>query len=299
MAEHTAGQQPRDAGRPSQDVPHQGDVPAKGVPGELHQDRYLGQRDLTHWKTQAGRALSHQTQRAGRRLGARSALLLILAIGAAIAATMTWLAGETYEAVTEVDGVALWDQPVLDTMVGHRSSWLDTAVTAFTHLGGPIGMPLLAFTITALLALRRRSWTPVILIVAATAGSLLMTLVGKDLVGRIRPPLTSAVPPFEHSASFPSGHSLNALVVAGVVAYLLILRQRTHSARAMTIALATLFAVAMGLSRVYLGHHWLTDVLVAWALGLAWLTVVITAHRLYLSTQEDEHPPTAARTNPS
>ena len=65
------------------------------------------------------------------------------------------------------------------------------------------------------------------------------------------------------SPSFPSGHSLNALVLAGMVAYLVCLRLRRRSVRAATVAAAGSFAVAMGLPRVYLGHPWLTDVLVA------------------------------------
>ena len=144
-------------------------------------------------------------------------------------------------------------------------------------------MPLLALAVMTALALRRRSWTPVILIVIAGTGSLLMTIAGKSLIGRTRPPLTDAVPPYEHSASFPSGHSLNAVVIAGVIAYLIILRLKSPRARIITSLLAGLFAATIGLSRVYLGHHWLTDVLAAWALGAAWLALVITAHRLYLT----------------
>ena len=104
-------------------------------------------------------------------------------------------------------------------------------------------------------------------------------------MGRTRPPLADAVPPFESSPSFPSGHSLNSVVIAGLVAYLLVRRQQRRRTRTLTLALAGLFAVAMGVSRVFLGHHWLTDVLVAWTLGLAWLAVVITAHRLFLTVR--------------
>ena len=58
----------------------------------------------------------------------------------------------------------------------------------------------------------------------------------------------------------------------------------------LTLAVAGLFALAMGLSRVFLGHHWLTDVLVAWTLGLAWLAVVVTAHRLFLTVRRAGAP---------
>lgn len=117
-----------------------------------------------------------------------------------------------------------------------------------------------------------------------------MTIAGKQLVGRTRPLLADAVPPYEYSASFPSGHSLNSVVIAGVVVYLVILRLKSRRGRIWTAALAAAFAVTMGLSRVYLGHHWLTDVLAAWALGLAWLVLVITAHRLYLTTRKRRAP---------
>ncbi len=128
----------------------------------------------------------------------------------------------------------------------------------------------------------------VLLVAATAAGSLTLTVVGKSVIGRIRPPLADAVPPYELSASFPSGHSLNSVALAGIVACLLVRRQHGRRARALTVSAAAAFAFTMGASRVYLGHHWLTDVLVAWALGLAWLTVVITAHRLLLTVRRGD-----------
>lgn len=264
-------------------APHPHDPTRTGPEGEVHQDRFVGGRDLTRWVSPLGRWLAALAQRIGGLTGPHQSLVLLLVIGAVAAAVMTWLASEVYESVVEADGVALLDEPLLGTMIDARSPGLNLAATAYTNVGGVIGMPVLAVAIMVLLAALRRSWTPVILMVAAGGGSLLMTVAGKDLIGRARPALSDAVPPYEYSPSFPSGHSLNAFVVAGIVAYLLVLRQRTRAARVLTITTAAVFAVTIGLSRVYLGHHWFTDVLVAWVLGAAWLVVVITAHRLYLT----------------
>lgn len=254
-----------------------------GAAGELEQDRFLGERDLTRWSSALGRWAVGLVHRSSRVLGPHLALVLLLTVGAGVAATATWLASETYEAVTEADGVARLDHPLLQAMIGLRSPWADTAATAYTDIGGVVGMPVLALTLMTVLAVRRRSWTPVILITAAGAGSLLMTVAGKDLIGRSRPPLAEAVPPYEYSPSFPSGHSLNALVIAGIVAYLLMLRQHSRRTRVLAVLVAAVFAFTIGLSRVFLGHHWFTDVLAAWLLGAGWLAVVITAHRLYLT----------------
>ncbi|GAA1769060.1 hypothetical protein GCM10009712_16350 [Pseudarthrobacter sulfonivorans] len=251
----------------------------------MQHDRFVGGNDLTRWDTRLGQFLAFVVGRASRILGPHAALILTLAVGAALAVTLTAVFAQVYEAVVEADGVAGLDHPVLDTAKTLRSPALNIITTAYTDVGGTIGMPLLALAVMATLAVRRRSWTPVILIVIAGAGSLLMTIAGKSLIGRTRPPLVDAVPPYEYSASFPSGHSLNSVVIAGIVAYLIILRLKSPHARIITAILAALFALTIGLSRVYLGHHWLTDVLAAWALGAAWLALVITAHRLYLTAR--------------
>ena len=91
--------------------------------------------------------------------------------------------------------------------------------------------------------------------------------------------------PYEHAFSFPSGHTLNSTVIAGMVAYLIALRLTSRLGIALCVVLAVTWAAAMGFSRIFLGHHWLTDVVFAWLLGLAWLALLITAHRLYLAVQ--------------
>ena len=146
-------------------------------------------------------------------------------------------------------------------------------------------MTIIASAITLAMVLRWRSRTPLVLMVIAVAGSLAMTSIGKVMVGRIRPPTSAAVPPFESSPSFPSGHALNSTVIAGLVAYLLLRRLNSRVARVITVVLAAAWALGIGLSRVFLGHHWLTDVMFGWTLGLAWLALVITAHRLYLTVR--------------
>ncbi|TQJ33623.1 phosphatase PAP2 family protein [Arthrobacter sp. SLBN-122] len=257
----------------------------EGPSAELHDDRFVGGQDLTQWDSKSGRSLTDLFLRTSRWLGPHGALVLTLLLGLAIAALLTTLFAAVYESVVQADGVAVLDQPALSAGKAVRSPALDIAVTAYTDIGGTIGMPILAVATLLALALRRRSWTPVILIAAAGAGSLAMTIAGKQFFGRARPSVSDAAPPYDYTASFLSGHSLNAVVIAGTVPYLLILREKSRRARALTAAAAAAFAVTIGLSRVYLGHHWLTDVVAAWVLGAAWLALVITAHRLYLTSR--------------
>jgi undecaprenyl-diphosphatase len=267
-----------------------GDAKDQGDAEELRRDATIGHVDLTRWTTPPGRAAAHRVATASRRIGTRAALLLTLAVGALIALGLSFVASRVYDSVTESDGIAGLDQPILQTAIQARSPALDVIVTGYTDIAGPIGMPIIAVAAILVLSLRRRSWTPAILIASAGVGSLIMTIAGKDVIDRVRPPLAEAVPPYEYSASFPSGHTLNAVAVVGTIAYLLILRQASTVARALTVAGAALFALTIGLSRVFLGHHWFTDVLAAWLLGAAWLALVITAHRLYITSRRSRDP---------
>ena len=207
-------------------------------------------------------------------------LLLISAVGLGLATLLGWAFAEVYEAVTENNGIAGFDQPVLSWMVASRTPVFTTLVNWFTQTGGPIGMPIIAVVVTAILMRASHSIRPLILTLVAGGGSLAMTIAIKSLVGRQRPPLAEAVPPYESSASFPSGHALNAIVITGILVYSTLLVVRTSRARWITTVVGAAYALLIGLSRVYLGHHWLSDVIGAWLLGLAWLAVVIVAHRL-------------------
>jgi len=258
-------------------------------------DQLVGLRDLTVWRTRGGRVLVAAATRLASLLGPHVAVLALLVAAGAFVTALTGASAEIYEHVSDDQGVAGFDRPVLDAVLQLRSDPANAAVAFYTDLGGATGMPLLTVLAVLAMTLGWRQWTPAVLVLVAGAGSLTMTVVGKNLVGRTRPPLVDAVPPFEGSSAFPSGHALNAVVIAGVLAYLLIRRQQRAWARVTTVGAAAAFAITMGLSRVYLGHHWLTDVLVAWTLGLAWLTLVVVAHRLFLTVTRRDRPPRRGR----
>lgn len=210
------------------------------------------------------------------------AAIILLAAGA-VAAVLVNLAGEILEAVGESDGVALWDRPVLDWAVQQRTPGLTGFMAWFTNTGGPIWQPIIMAAVALFLWWRWRDVTPLVLVVITELGALAISQSAKRVVNRARPPLADAVMPYETSASFPSGHTLQAFAAAAIVAYLLIrhLWDRPAWLRVVVGVLALAYATLMGFSRVFLGYHWLTDVMAAALLGIAWTAVVIACHRIW------------------
>lgn len=221
------------------------------------------------------------------------ALLVTGLVGGAVFIGLMVGAAGIYDAVSEADAISGLDKPVLSWAISLRTPTLDLWVTAFTNLGQTLPMVLIAGFGTMALFLRYRRRTVWVLMGVAAAGSVSFTLVGKALVGRSRPPLEFAVPPYEASFSFPSGHTLNSTVVAGMLAYLVCVLSARRWLRVLGVVTASVWALGMGLSRVYLGHHWLTDVMFAWLFGLGWLALLITVHRVLLRLRDGGRPRSA------
>lgn len=191
------------------------------------------------------------------------------------------------DAVTDRDGIARWDRPALAVAKRLRGPVTDAAAASIARVFGPQIMPVWAAAVGVAMSVRQRDSAPLILIAASGIGAVGMTIAGKRIVDRPRPSHRDAIPPYEYSPSFPSGHTLNATAVLGTIAYLAMVHQRRQAPQAVTVAAAGGASAVVGLSRVLLGAHWFTDVAAGWVSGAGWLAAVITSHRLAVTLDED------------
>jgi membrane-associated phospholipid phosphatase len=168
-----------------------------------------------------------------RYLSTHALLAVTAIVGGLVILGLTAASAGVYDAVAEKDGVSGLDRPTLHHVIAMRTPLANQLLTVFTDLGGALRMTLIASAVTLLMVWRWRSPTPLILMIIAVAGSLSFTYVGKAIVGRARPPLSDAVPPYEHAFSFPSGHTLNSTVIAGMVAYFVASRLKSPRHRPM------------------------------------------------------------------
>lgn len=221
-------------------------------------------------------ALADLLRRVRRHVGADAALLLIGSIGAALFTGLLVASGTVYDNVTDADGVSGLDQPALDLAIRLRTPVNQVWVTYLTNLGDTLPMIIFGLLLTGGMYWRWRRRSIFVLTGIAAAGSVTFTVVGKALVGRTRPPLPEAVAPYEYAPSFPSGHTLNSTVVALMLAYIAVWLGGRLWIRLVCPLVAAVWAAAIGLSRVFLGHHWLTDVIFGWLFGLAWIALIIT-----------------------
>lgn len=184
------------------------------------------------------------------------------------------------------------DASVLAWFVAHRAPAATLAMTAVTTVGGTVGMTVVA--VVGILVLWRAGHRPEAATVAVAAGGAgVLVTVFKNFYGRARPPVADHLV-VETNAALPSGHALGSAVVLGVLAASVLLLVSRTVVRVMAVGGAVLAIGVIGVSRLYLGVHWITDVLTGWLLGGAWLAACVTVLLVVRGRGAPMTPATAA-----
>src|ERR1039457_4430023 len=164
---------------------------------------------------------------------------------------------------------------------------LITAIKAVTWLGSDGVLWTVVGASAIVLALRKR-WRLAIYLLITGAGAIVLDPIRKSLVGRLRPVVAH---PIAHGTgdSFPSGHALGSIVCYGAILLVFLPAARGRWRTAFTTVIVALVAL-IGISRILLGVHYLSDVIGAWAIGITWLG--ITAFAFELTRQAAGQPVT-------
>jgi len=213
-----------------------------------------------------------------RRLDRTRALGLTLTVGLVFAIGAGGAFAVVLEDALDGDGIAVLDQPVLRFLASRRDDEATVIARIVTFLGGVPFVVLVTFALVAFLW--RRSRRAALVLGASVFGSGAITAAIKLLVARDRPALPLAIDGAERGFSFPSGHSLSSMALYGALAYLAVQYLPTWRSRTYAVSGLLTVAVAVAFSRLYLGYHWVSDVLGSWTLAGMWLASVFTADRI-------------------
>ena len=161
-----------------------------------------------------------------------------------------------------------WDHQLIAEFSYYRTPELTKFAQALAWLGGmPAVLSIMA--LSCAVQFWQGHYVKLCLIAGAVLGSICLSWLLKFWIDRPRPDAIWAI--FKsYGDSFPSGHSLYAASFAALI----ILLMQQHAARHIYFACAAIWLLLMGLSRIYLGVHYLSDVLAGWALGLIWVTLL-------------------------
>lgn len=200
---------------------------------------------------------------------------LHLTIGLVVSIAALWLFGGVTEDVLHHDPLTQLDLNIVTWFRAHSTLTLDHIGVAVSLLGSPVAMALLAVIVAIVLTARRR-WIVLSGWVAVFAGGGVLDWGLKRVVQRPRPSGASAFLNGE-SFSFPSGHAMGSLFGYGMLAYLLMrFWAKTDRRRLTILIIATMLIMSIGLSRLYLGVHYFSDVVAGYAAGLVWLATCIS-----------------------
>jgi undecaprenyl-diphosphatase len=199
---------------------------------------------------------------------------LHLVAGVIVFATMTFTLGAISEDIRNREPLTVADAQLSTWLHTHQTPLLTSAMFVVTWLGsGAIASCIAVPFVICFVKRRRFYWLAAF--ASSIYGGMLLNRILKYMFQRPRPhfddPLLSL-----SSYSFPSGHTMTATVVFGVLAAYLFATTQNWRRRVVIVLVASFLILLVGFSRIYLAVHYLSDVLGAMAEGLAWLALCLT-----------------------
>lgn len=164
--------------------------------------------------------------------------------------------------------VQRFDESVLLWINGHSNPWLDRWAPKLTELGSTVVVVAMVMVSSAFLWASHHRYS-VLLLWVAMVGSAALNVSLKAAFARPRPELWERM--HAGAASFPSGHAMSAVVIYGTLGYLVTRLEPTVALRRLTVTITLLLILVIGLSRLYLGVHYPSDVLAGYVLAAAWV----------------------------
>ncbi|GAB2539122.1 phosphatase PAP2 family protein [Rufibacter soli] len=196
------------------------------------------------------------------------------------------LLSELTESVVESEGVVALDKQFTNFLFGLRSGWLSQLLFSVTQLGTREAVFAMGGLATLVFLVRRRyAATLVFWLIMAGVG--LSVQYGKKIISRDRPQEILAFYP-EHNFSFPSGHATTAIALYGMLAYFVYRHSQKTAQRTVILILAALLILLIGFSRIYLGVHFLSDVLAGFLLGSSWVLLGVSLMEFFTYRQNSK-----------
>ena len=209
------------------------------------------------------------------RLSSEGYLGLHLTVGLVIIILGGWIFADIAEDMRPNESLFAFDQQVTNWFHAHASHGLTTAARVVTTFGS-VGFVTVASVVCAFFLLRPRAWDRLLAFGLTMVGGSALNIILKHLFHRQRPILENPLVTLS-SFGFPSGHTMGSTLFYGFLALLAVHSLKTWRQRLLAVLAAVVMIAAVGLSRIYLGAHYLTDVLAAIAAGVVWLALCWTA----------------------
>ncbi|MFD1929674.1 phosphatase PAP2 family protein [Sporosarcina siberiensis] len=182
------------------------------------------------------------------------------------------------------ESIVDFDRTVIDFVQGMETTWLTTALKGFTWIGSVYFVAPIGLLIVGYLYFKLHYRHQAVLFATVMIGTVVVNFLLKIYFKRERPEIHKIME--ANGFSFPSGHTMMAFSLYAIIAYIAWRNVRTTLSRVLLFLFAVTMIIVIGMSRIYLGVHFPSDVIGGLAASALWLTIAISVYAFYQDHQK-------------